>query len=139
MTLQDSERQTLSKLYMEKAQRALIDSEINSNSSPSLSVSRAYYSMFYAAQSALVQEGIAGLRRHEGVNNKFSDLFVKNGSFPNDLFRMMGRLEQARYRADYDPTAIISAQEAEESTEGARKFVAAVEHMMGKRLNTSRE
>ena len=58
MTLRDDERQMLSKLYMEKAQEALTVSEEQVQSHPDLSVSRACYGMFYAAQSALVQEGI---------------------------------------------------------------------------------
>ena len=133
MTLEDDERWVLSEMYMEKAQEALIVSEEQIETHPNFSVSSAYYSMFYAAQSALVREGIAGIRRHEGVNSKFNECFVKAGSFSNDLYRMMGRLEQDRYRADYNPRAKITAQEARESNENAKKFVAAVEQMFEKR------
>ena len=138
MTLQDDERQILSNLYMEKAQKSLAVSEEQKNSNPDISISRAYYSMFYAAQGALIQEGAVAIRKHEGVNNKFSKHFVKSGEFPKDIFRMMGRLEQDRYEADYNPRKAFSPEQAEKSIENARKFVGAVAEMVKKRMEKSR-
>ena len=134
MTLNEKERQEMSKLYMMKAQEALQTAKDYKNEHPDSSVSRSYYSMFYAAQSLLVLEGIVGLHRHEGVNVKFSDSFVKTGEFPKEIFRMMSNLEQSRYKADYDPMANFSTKEADEYINSADIFVKTIEEMRIKRL-----
>ena len=130
MTLKDDEREAMRKLYMEKAHEALQEARLGFEAQHlNLTVSRSYYSMFYAAQSALIADGAAGIRTHEGVNNKFSDLFVKTGKFPKEIFRTMGNAETNRYKADYDPEIKFSPQEAEEHLEKAETFVDAVEKM----------
>ena len=108
MTLKNEARLEMSRLYMDKAREAICEARENKDRFPNLSVVRAYYSMFYAAQSALVVHGIDGLRRHEGVNSKFGQLFVKTGKFPKEIFTLMGQAETNRYVADYNPNVKFS-------------------------------
>jgi acyl-CoA synthetase (AMP-forming)/AMP-acid ligase II/uncharacterized protein (UPF0332 family) len=135
MTLNNAERQEMSKLYMIKTHEALQDAKNNKNSSPNLSVSRSYYSIFYAAQGLLVLEEVTGLHRHEGVNVRFSELFVKTGEFRKDVFKIMGQIEQDRYKADYNPKITFTAEKAEEHINNAEIFINSVEKMINKRLS----
>jgi uncharacterized protein (UPF0332 family) len=130
MTLPDDERKAMSQLYMDKAYEALQEARDNQEQHPNVSVARAYYSMFYAAQSALVANGIAGLRRHEGVNSNFGEHFVKSGKFPKDIAKLMGDAENARYKADYSPEIKFAPQNAEKYIDNAEKFVGSVKKML---------
>jgi uncharacterized protein (UPF0332 family) len=134
MTLNETERLQMSKLYIAKADEAIQEANDNKNDHPNLSVSRSYYCMFYAAQSLLVLEGVSGLHRHEGVNVKFSDLFVKTGEFPKDVFKSMGRIEQDRYEADYNPKATFTPDKAEKHIDCAGIFIDNVKKLIEKRL-----
>ena len=135
MTLNEIQRQEMSKLYMMKAHDALQTAKDDKNAHPNSSISRCYYSMFYAAQSLLILEGYAGLHRHEGVNVKFSDLFVKTGEFPKEVFRTMGNLEQSRYKADYDPRANFTSKEADEYINSAEVFINNVEKIIDEKIS----
>jgi uncharacterized protein (UPF0332 family) len=55
MTLHDDEREAMSRLYMDKAFEALLEARDNQEQHPNVAITRAYYSMFYAAQSALLR------------------------------------------------------------------------------------
>jgi uncharacterized protein (UPF0332 family) len=130
MTLREDEREAMSRLYMDKAYEALQEARDTREQHPNIAVTRAYYSMFYAAQSSLVAGGVAGLRRHEGVNSNFGKLFVKTGKFPKEVSRAMGEAENDRYKADYDPGIKFTSLDAEKHIENAEKFVNTVKEMM---------
>jgi uncharacterized protein (UPF0332 family) len=132
MTLPDDERKAMSQLYMNKACEALQEAKDTQEQHPNVSVARAYYSMFYAAQSALVANGIAGLRRHEGVNSNFGEHFVKSGKFPKEVARLMGDAENARYKADYSPEIKFTPQNAKKYIDNAEKFVDSVKKMLSR-------
>jgi uncharacterized protein (UPF0332 family) len=130
MTLRDDEREAMSRLYMDKACEALQEARDNQGQHPNVAVTRAYYSMFYAAQSALVADGVAGLRRHEGVNSNFGNLFVKMGKFPKEVARTMGEAENDRYKADYAPGIQFTSLDAGKHIDNAEKFVDSVKKML---------
>jgi uncharacterized protein (UPF0332 family) len=130
MTLPDDERKAMSKLYMDKECEDLQEARDNQKQHPNVSVTRAYYSMFYAAQSALVAHGIAGLRRHEGVNSNFGEHFVKSRKFPKEVAKLMGDAENARYKADYSPEIKFAPQNAKKYIDNAEKFVDSVKKML---------
>jgi uncharacterized protein (UPF0332 family) len=134
MALNEMERQQMSKLYIAKAYEAIQEAIDNKDKHPDLSVSRTYYCMFYAAQSLLILEGITELHRHEGVNVKFSELFVKTGEFPKEVYKTMGRIEQDRYEADYDPKVTFTTENAEERIKSAEVFVIYVEKLINTRM-----
>lgn len=132
MTLGRDERNEMSRLYMKKAHDALRAAKTNVIEFPDVAVSRAYYSMFYAAQSLLVLHGIEGLHRHEGVNNKFAEFFVKTGKVPKEIFKTMGRLEQYRYKADYDPSATFESEDIEKYIHNSEIFINTVEEIINR-------
>ena len=53
------------------------------------SVSRAYYAAFYAAEAALLNEGITP-RTHKGVHALFDQQFVKTGLLPKETGAYLG-------------------------------------------------
>jgi uncharacterized protein (UPF0332 family) len=130
MTLQDDEREAMSRLYMDRAYEALQEAKDTREQHPNVAVTRAYYSMFYAAQSALTANGVVGLRRHEGVNSSFGEHFVKTGKFPKEISRIMGKAENDRYEADYNPRTKFSPQDVAPHIENAEKFVDSVKKMI---------
>ena len=132
MTLKDNEREEMSKLYMEKACETLQEAKDKKEQYPNSSITRAYYSMFHAAHSAFMADGVVAVKSHEGVNNRFAEIFVKTGRFPKEIFKMMGETERNRYKAEYNPKVRFSTQEAEKYIENAEKFVEAVEKMIAR-------
>jgi len=126
----------MSKIYMKNAYEALQEAEYNKNQFPKASIRRAYYSMFYAAHSALITEGIEA-KSHEGVNNLFAEKFVKTEKFPKKIFKTLGRMEADRYDADYDPIVEFSLQDAEKHIEYAEIFVNTVKQMLIKEQKDS--
>jgi uncharacterized protein (UPF0332 family) len=57
-------------------------------------------------------------------------VFVATGEFDRGLSGLAGRVKEARERGDYD-AAPPSPEEAADFLEGAAKFVAAVERLLG--------
>jgi uncharacterized protein (UPF0332 family) len=102
--------------YLKSADILLKDKDYES------SVSRAYYSMFYAAEAALLTKGLA-FSSHKGVISGFGEHFVKTGIFPKEMSRELNRAFEKRQLGDYEYTAVISQEDAEEVLQKAKDFV----------------
>lgn len=74
-------------------------------------VNRAYYSMFYAAQAALVHEGIE-LRnaKHGTVVSRFGERLVKTGRVPDHFGRWLNQALELRSIVDYGDVPPIQSQ-----------------------------
>ncbi len=86
------------------------------------SVSRAYYSMFFAAEAALLLKGLS-FSSHKGVLTAFGKHFIKTGLIPKELGRELNRAYQKRQLSDYEFSFVITRKEAEEILRSAQKFV----------------
>lgn len=128
-----------SKRFAKKSDIALQTARFIKEVDPNNSVTRSYYSMYYSARSALIVNGYPDVTRHEGINNVFSNIFVKTGRFPKEVFRLMGRIEHDRYDADYDSSVDFSTQEAEKRIEDAELFVETVAAMLERERMTNTE
>lgn len=85
-------------------------------------ISRAYYSMFYAAKALLsLKERYP--RTHRGVLLQFGLEFVKSGIIEDYYAKAITTAQERRERADYDIYYNPSKEEAEAIIEDARKFI----------------
>lgn len=85
-------------------------------------VSRAYYSMFFAAKALLFENNIHP-RTHRGLISQFSLEIVKNRKFPQELFNLLTRAQEDREQADYGFKNTIDKEEAKYILQGSRKFL----------------
>lgn len=131
MTLKHDDRELMAQLFFEKAHKALRSAKNNVQDDPDNAINRAYYSMFYAAQGALVLKGVEDLKKHQGVINKFGEFFIRTGLVEAELGKNIRRIENLRYDADYDPHVIFSPEKAQEQVVRAEKFIVTVENVVG--------
>src|SRR5919199_3506972 len=88
-------------------------------------VNRAYYAMFYAVLALLAlrkQE----TSRHAGAISLFDREFVRPGVFSRDLSQWLHHAFRQRLAADYAPLRTVSNEEARQTFDEARAFVARV-------------
>jgi uncharacterized protein (UPF0332 family) len=91
---------------------------------PTQAVSRAYYAVFHAAQTALAAVGQAR-SRHAGVISAFGQYVARDDGLDGAHGRTLHELFDARNRADYQDQP-ASAEDAETALTEARAFVVAV-------------
>lgn len=65
-------------------------------------VNRMYYACFYAVSALLLQNGIEGVKSHEGVRQMFGKHFIQTGVFPKDWGRFYTIIFASRSDADYE-------------------------------------
>lgn len=95
------------------------------------SVSRSYYSMFFAAKALLALKDVYP-RTHRGVVTQFGLQFIKNG-FIKELYGRTFRIaKELRETADYDVDIDILQRDAKEEVERAEKFLARVKKAIQK-------
>lgn len=75
-------------------------------------VNRAYYAIFYCANSLLHLKNI-NVKTHQAVRTKFSEEYIKTNIFPSSVGENLRRAYNLREIADYDMDGYIQPQEAE--------------------------
>jgi uncharacterized protein (UPF0332 family) len=70
------------------------------------SVSRTYYAIFFAAQAALLSEGLS-YSSHKMTISGFGEHFIKTNIFPREMGREFNRAFDKRQISDYYHTFII--------------------------------
>jgi uncharacterized protein (UPF0332 family) len=65
-------------------------------------VSRAYYAMFFAAEAALLDEGVDA-STHRGVITEFGKRFVQKGPLPGEMGRLLSTTMHKRQVSDDEP------------------------------------
>ncbi len=85
-------------------------------------VSRAYYSMYFAAKALLLKRNIT-VKTHKGLLSKFGLEFVDEGVVEKYYGRALRIAEELREEADYSISREISKEEAESLIEDAEKFL----------------
>ncbi len=88
-------------------------------------VSRAYYAMAHAAESALLEHEVTP-KTHKGLQTQFGKRFVKPGVFPPEMGRNLRRIFDLRQMADYSGTD-LSAESVQNVISRAIAFVDTVE------------
>lgn len=87
-----------------------------------VSITRAYYAMFYAASALLASEGISR-SKHSGVHAAFGERFVKGGLIEPEYVKMLGYAFDSRLDSDYDVEFVADQALAEDVLNDARRFV----------------
>ena len=85
-------------------------------------VSRAYYSMYFAAKALLLKKDIS-VKTHKGLVSKFGLEFVDEGVVENYYGRALRTAKELREEADYSISREISREEAKTVLEDAEKFL----------------
>ena len=93
------------------------------------SISRSYYSMYYAAQALLLSQNI-DTSTHKGLIRLFSLHFVKTGQFSPEWSNTLKAAYDLRQLSDYDADFTGTLAEAEMLLEKAKTFVAEVERIL---------
>jgi uncharacterized protein (UPF0332 family) len=93
-------------------------------------VSRAYYTMFYAAEALLLKENLS-FSKHSAVIAAFGRHFVKAGHVPPDFHRFLIEGMDSRNVGDYALKARMSKKEAAEQIRRAEKFLEMASHFLG--------
>lgn len=95
-----------------------------------VAVSRAYYAMFYAAEAALLEEGLE-FSSHGAVHGAFGERLAKSGRLDPKLHRYLLDAYRARQSADYDAPADISEEDARVLIDRAQEFISLVKRHLG--------
>ena len=87
-------------------------------------VSRAYYSMFYAAKAVILLKHYkeSDPKTHQGVKVLFNKYFVQTEILGKNFSKMFQIVEEARNDADYKEKADIRKEDAQEITDLAANF-----------------
>ncbi|MBD0288102.1 MAG: HEPN domain-containing protein [Flavisolibacter sp.] len=81
-------------------------------------VNRAYYTCYYC-MTALLYLVNAYAKTHQGTHAKFSELYIRTGTFPATTSEIISLLFEQRQAADYNLNADFTADEAEALVEKA--------------------
>ena len=96
-------------------------------------ISRAYYSMFHMAKSALLLKEIEP-EKHAGVIAMFALHFVKTGLVDKLYSDMLAFAKKEREKSDYEEYREMVRFEAEEVVKNASKFIREIEKTTRKLL-----
>lgn len=96
---------------------------------PENAAGAAYYAMLYAARAALSEED-RNAKTHRGTWALFSESFVAPGRIEKDLYDAAQGARELREASDYRAGG-ASADEARRAVEAARRFVAAIDRLLG--------
>jgi len=85
-------------------------------------VSRAYYSMYFAAKALLLKKDIT-VKTHKGLLSKFGLEFVNEGVVEEYYGRALRIAEELREEADYSISREITKEEVGSIIDDAEKFL----------------
>lgn len=92
-------------------------------------LSRAYYAMFYATLALLAIKEL-GASKHSGVIRLFHEHYVRDGTFDKEIARSLSVAFDLGNKSDYRELASPSSEEARDTLEAAKKFVAEAERVI---------
>ena len=89
-------------------------------------VSRAYYAVFHAISALHLSQGNA-FSSHAQSIGRFNKDFVRTGVFSSEFTAILTRLFEDRQSGDYDLAGLVTAEEAKQDVDDARRMLAAIE------------
>ena len=130
MGLNETDRETLVKLYWERCNYALnaTDSAI-SEGNWYCAANRIYYAVFYAACTLFIKNGIP-INSHRGIKVIFSKEFVLTGKISHETSKILSQLETLRDKADYNVLFEATKEDIMDYRPKADAFIAAVKKML---------
>jgi len=85
-------------------------------------VSRAYYAMFYAAQTLLLKDNLS-FSKHSATISAFGKHFAKSGRVPVEYHRYLIEAQTSRNIGDYDIHSDLTADDASVHIDRAQQFI----------------
>lgn len=104
MSLSPEERQVMSNLEMERAERSILREEVPVQQQAHLwnmLANRLYYAVFHAVSALLIKNSLYA-NSHKGLHMLFSEKFVRTGIFSVEDRNILSQLELLRHKGDYD-------------------------------------
>jgi len=114
----------MARRHLDSAERAL-----EAGLDGSVIASMSYYGMLYSARAALSEEGRVA-RKHAGTWNLMREIFVEGGRFDAGLVKRAQEMQEHREGADYKGWT-FERDESEAHVADARRFLAAIERLIG--------
>src|SRR3989338_6102724 len=129
------EQKALARHRFERAETALNEAidELSRNNY-SLTVNRAYYSVFYAMRAFLATVN-QDSSKHSGVMALFNQYFIKTGVVSEISFKAIQSLMDLRHEGDYQDFAEVTKEEANGSVEISKKTIKALKKILGNLLS----
>lgn len=119
------------RLYLENAKRDLKAAQSNLELGYfHITVSRAYYAMFYAASALLASKDIYR-SKHAGVVSAFGENLVKPGLIEKEYGKAFSNAFNSRLISDYDMITSTEKASAEFILDNANRFVKRAEKYFG--------
>ncbi len=116
-------RETLIKLWLEKAEDALASAELELKADhTNFAVNRLYYACFYAVTALLLKDG-KEFARHSSVKSEFVRTYIKCGTIETKWNNFYQELFDDRQSGDYIPTTGFDAEDILVRLEQSRDFV----------------
>jgi uncharacterized protein (UPF0332 family) len=107
---------------IDKAERSLKTAkEIFQTEEYDFAVSRAYYTIFYMAEAALMTKDLS-FSKHSGVIAAFGRHLIKTGVFDKKLHTILKNAFKRRNIGDYEFNITITKEEAERVINDAEEF-----------------
>ncbi|HLO52576.1 MAG TPA: HEPN domain-containing protein [Kamptonema sp.] len=100
------------------------------NGFPDYAASRAYYAMFYIAETFLDGEGMS-FSSHAAVIGAFGREFARTGRVPTEFHRFLIDAQDLRNTGDYGMLDAVTADQAAEQITRAEQFLALAENLLG--------
>ncbi|MEH1780027.1 MAG: HEPN domain-containing protein [Nostoc sp.] len=100
------------------------------NDYPDYAASRAYYSMFYVAETFLIGEGMS-FSSHAGVISAFGRNFARTGKVPIQFHRFLIDAQDLRNAGDYGQLNAVSLEQANEQIINAEMFLELAANLIG--------
>ena len=131
--MQIEEKKALSSVRLEHAEDCLAAAKslLDSGNYKS-AANRSYYTVFHSMRAVLAYDEI-DMKKHSGIIAEFRRLYIKTGTFSNELYKIISVLFDVRTESDYDDFFIISKEDVAEQVRNAQFFLDRIkEYLMTK-------
>lgn len=133
MSLDNSNRQSMIELYMEKADQCWLDVEkAYQLEAWSMVANRLYYATVNAFRALLIQDEHPS-HTHRGIKGLVGQYYVVSGELTDAEGKLYSQLETMREKSDYDCFFKASKQDIDEKLEPTRALLARIKEILASR------
>lgn len=97
---------------------------------PGYAASRAYFAMFYIAETFLEGEGMS-FSKHSAVISAFGRDYARAGRVPTEFHRWLMEAQELRHSGDYGSRSAVNYDQAKEQIDRAEQFLSLAERLIG--------
>lgn len=130
MSLNEEDRKTLVKLYLERARKTFLEAKVAVEAkSWNMAANRLYYSLFHATSALFVNDGIPA-SSHRGMKAKLGQYYVLTHKIEPAYAQFLAKMETLRDKADYNILFIASEDDVLPNMPLAEAFIDEIEKMI---------